>query len=167
MKQLSSHYEPKLSVSDMICKGIPDAEILAIWLDRLGHPEYLAAFLTQGYDLSTVARITPEDLIALGITQPTHRKLLISEIHRWHITDAWPTVVSSGELRFSRTSLFLDTQFVVHFALFNEFAEVQNLTWEDFEDIGIKKLGHLKRLGLAIKKMKVSFKKLYHDDMKC
>lgn len=33
--------------------------------------------------------------------------------------------------------------------------EIQNFTWEDFEDIGIKKLGHLKRLGLAIKKIKV------------
>ncbi len=34
--------------------------------------------------------------------------------------------------------------------------EVLKLTWEDLEDIGIKRLGHLKRLGLAIKKMKVS-----------
>lgn len=33
--------------------------------------------------------------------------------------------------------------------------EVMKLSWEDFEDIGVKRLGHLKRLGLAIKKLKV------------
>ncbi|MCP9265918.1 Ankyrin repeat-containing protein [Dirofilaria immitis] len=33
-------------------------------------------------------------------------------------------------------------------------SEIQNFRWEDFEDIGIEKLGHLKRLGLAIKEMK-------------
>lgn len=32
--------------------------------------------------------------------------------------------------------------------------EVMKLSWEDFEDIGVKRLGHLKRLGLAIKKLK-------------
>lgn len=38
---------------------------------------------------------------------------------------------------------------------YNSLNEVQKLTWEDFLEIGIKKLGHLKRLELAIKKMKV------------
>lgn len=44
-------------------------------------------------------------------------------------------------------------------------SEVQKLTWEDFEDIGIKKLGHLKRLGLAIKKMKVCVSFLWPPKM--
>lgn len=35
--------------------------------------------------------------------------------------------------------------------------QVTQLTWEDLEDVGVKKLGHLKKLGLAIKKLKVSY----------
>uniref|UniRef100_A0A8L7T042 Bm2800, isoform c n=1 Tax=Brugia malayi TaxID=6279 RepID=A0A8L7T042_BRUMA len=145
----------RLSLSDIMIERMSEAEILALWLGDLGYPEYLTAFLTQGYDLSTIARITPEDLTALGITHPTHRRFLISEIHRWHITDTWPTLVPSGELRDWLPLIGLPE----YVALFEDqgycrIGEVKNFTWEDFEDIGIKKLGHLKRLGLAIKKMK-------------
>ncbi|VDN83751.1 unnamed protein product [Brugia pahangi] len=145
----------RLSLSDIMIERMSEAEILALWLGGLGYPEYLTAFLTQGYDLSTIARVTPEDLTALGITHPTHRRFLISEIHRWHITDTWPTLVPSGELRDWLPLIGLPE----YVALFEDqgycrIDEVKNFTWEDFEDIGIKKLGHLKRLGLAIKKMK-------------
>ncbi|KAK6110631.1 SAM domain (Sterile alpha motif) family protein [Brugia pahangi] len=146
----------RLSLSDIMIERMSEAEILALWLGGLGYPEYLTAFLTQGYDLSTIARVTPEDLTALGITHPTHRRFLISEIHRWHITDTWPTLVPSGELRDWLPLIGLPE----YVALFEDqgycrIDEVKNFTWEDFEDIGIKKLGHLKRLGLAIKKMKI------------
>ncbi|VBB33102.1 unnamed protein product [Acanthocheilonema viteae] len=146
-----------LSFSDMILKGMPEAEILAMWLNSLGYPEYLTAFLTHGYDLSTLARITPEDLTALGITHPIHRKFIISEIHRWRISDSWPTLVSSGKLRDWLPLIGLPE----YVPLFEDqgycrIDEIQNFMWEDFEDIGIKKLGHLKRLGLAIKKIKAT-----------
>uniref|UniRef100_A0A8R1TUE3 SAM domain-containing protein n=1 Tax=Onchocerca volvulus TaxID=6282 RepID=A0A8R1TUE3_ONCVO len=148
----------RLSFSDMMLKGVEESEILALWLGSLGYPEYLTSFLAQGYDLPTIARITPEDLTALGITHPNHRKLLISEIHRWRITDTWPTLVPSGKLRDWLPLIGLPE----YVALFEDqgyctVAEIQNFTWEDFEDIGIKKLGHLKRLGLAIKKMKAIY----------
>lgn len=32
--------------------------------------------------------------------------------------------------------------------------QIMQLTWEDFEDIGVKKLGHLKKLVCALKKLK-------------
>ncbi|CAG9540489.1 unnamed protein product [Cercopithifilaria johnstoni] len=145
----------RLSFSDIILKGMPEAEILALWLGNLGYPEYLTAFLTQGYDLSTIARITPEDLTALGITHPIHRKCLISEIHRWRIRDSWPTLVPSGELRDWLPLIGLP-EYITLFENqgYCRINEIQNFMWEDFEDIGIKKLGHLKRLGLAIKKIK-------------
>uniref|UniRef100_A0A1I7VFS2 Caskin-1 n=1 Tax=Loa loa TaxID=7209 RepID=A0A1I7VFS2_LOALO len=145
----------RLSFSDMMLKGMSEAEILAQWLGSLGYPEYLRAFLTQGYDLSTIARITSEDLTALGITHPIHRKLLISEIHTWRITDTWPTLIPSGELREWLPLIGLP-EYVTLFEKqgYCRIGEIQNFTWEDFEDIGIKKLGHLKRLGLAIKKIK-------------
>ncbi|VDK48847.1 unnamed protein product [Anisakis simplex] len=154
-----------LSVPDMVRKQIPcllidvgwclqEAEILALWLDRLGRSEYLSVFLTQGYDLATIARITPEDLIALGITQPAHRKQLIAEIHTWNITDSWPFALPSGDLG-EWLALIGLPEYLELFESQGYYSmdEVQKLNWEDFEDIGIKKLGHLKRLGLAIKKM--------------
>uniref|UniRef100_A0A915PIH7 SAM domain-containing protein n=1 Tax=Setaria digitata TaxID=48799 RepID=A0A915PIH7_9BILA len=147
----------RLSLSDMLLKGMPEAEVLALWLDSLGYPEYLTPFLIQGYDLSTIARITPEDLTALGITHPAHRKLLISEIHRWHITDRWPSLVPSGELREWLLLIGLP-EYVTLFETqgYSIIEEIKNFTWEDFEDMGIKKLGHLKRLGLAIRKLKAA-----------
>jgi hypothetical protein len=41
---------------------LQEAEILALWLQELRMNEYLSLFLTQGYDLASIARITPEDL---------------------------------------------------------------------------------------------------------
>ncbi|EPB76715.1 hypothetical protein ANCCEY_04151 [Ancylostoma ceylanicum] len=139
----------------MVAKGVPEAEILAIWLDKIGMTEYLALFLTQGYDLSSIARITPEDLLSLGITNPVHRKRLITEIHSWQITDSWPSVPPQGGLSEWLTLLALPEYISVFDSQgYDSVQEVMKLSWEDFEDIGIKRLGHLKRLGLAIKKLK-------------
>lgn len=33
--------------------------------------------------------------------------------------------------------------------------DMEELNWEDFEEMGVKKLGHMKRLNLALKKLKV------------
>lgn len=33
--------------------------------------------------------------------------------------------------------------------------ELERIAWEDLEDIGVKKLGHMKRICLALKKLKV------------
>ncbi|VDN59060.1 unnamed protein product [Dracunculus medinensis] len=133
-----------------------EAEILALWLDKLGMSEYLSLFFTQGYDLSTIARITPEDLLALGITQPKHRKILIAEIHEWHIADPWPLSVPSNDLKEWLSLIGLPEYYAVLTSQgYYSVSEVEGLTWDDLEDIGIKKLGHLKRFGLAIKKLKV------------
>ncbi|PIO70344.1 hypothetical protein TELCIR_07808 [Teladorsagia circumcincta] len=139
----------------MVAKGVPEAEILAIWLDKIGMAEYLALFLTQGYDLSSIARITPEDLLSLGITNPAHRKRLMNEIHSWQITDSWPSVPPQGGLSEWLTLLALPEYISVFDSQgYDSVQEVMKLSWEDFEDIGVKRLGHLKRLGLAIKKLK-------------
>lgn len=67
-----------------------DQEVLAAWLHGLHYEEYLSLFVNAGYDLATVARMTPEDLTAIGITKPGHRKRLTLEIHRLNIPDQWP-----------------------------------------------------------------------------
>ena len=71
-------------------------EVLADWLNYLGFPNYLQLFVSQGYDLASIARVTPQDLIALGITQPNHRRKLIQDIHEWNITDGYPSYVPSS-----------------------------------------------------------------------
>ncbi|VDL70961.1 unnamed protein product [Nippostrongylus brasiliensis] len=153
----SSSSDTPVNVTQMVAKGVPEAEILALWLDKIGMTEYLALFLTQGYDLSSIARITPEDLLSLGITNPAHRKRLINEIHSWQITDSWPSVPPQGGLSEWLTLLALPEYINVFDSQgYDSVQEVMKLSWEDFEDIGVKRLGHLKRLGLAIKKLKVS-----------
>jgi hypothetical protein len=88
-----------INIYELMCKGVADAEVLATWLHELHYDEYLSLFLAQGYDLLTIARMTPEDLTAIGITKPGHRKRLTMEIHRWQIADQWPTVCPPGGLR--------------------------------------------------------------------
>ncbi|TMS37017.1 hypothetical protein L596_004047 [Steinernema carpocapsae] len=145
------------TVSDMLGRGVPEAEILALWLDKMKFSQYLTVFLTQGYDLASIARVTPEDLINLGITDPSHRKLLIADIHTWKIGDYWPSAVSPTD---SIREWFTVIGLSEYITLFESqgcltMRDVENLVWEDFEDIGVKKLGHMKRLTLAIKKLKV------------
>uniref|UniRef100_A0A0N5ADC0 Caskin-1 n=1 Tax=Syphacia muris TaxID=451379 RepID=A0A0N5ADC0_9BILA len=144
-----------VAVPQMVSQGIPETKILAIWLRSIGHPEFLSLFVSQGYDLSTIARMTPEDLTAIGITDPTHRQLLHAEVRSWGLGDSWPSIVPSGSvtewLQLIGLSEYAD---MFESQGYTSLIEIQKLNWEDFADIGIKKLGHLKRLELAIKKMK-------------
>ncbi|GMT35224.1 hypothetical protein PFISCL1PPCAC_26521, partial [Pristionchus fissidentatus] len=144
-----------LDVTSMVQKGINEGEILALWFERLGHTEYLSLFLTQGYDLASIARITPEDLIALGIKNPQHRMKLMAEIHSWNLTDSWPDSVPHGGLR-EWLSLMGMPEYADVFESqgYTTVDKIRKLCWEDFEDIGVKRLGHLKRLQLALKKLK-------------
>lgn len=64
-----------------------------IFVQSLFGFSYLTLFITQGYDVPSVARLTSEDLIALGITDPTDRKMLHINIQDWGIGDNWPTNV--------------------------------------------------------------------------
>ena len=43
-----------INVTQLVAKGVPEAEILANWLDSIHMIEYLSLFLTQGYDLSSI-----------------------------------------------------------------------------------------------------------------
>ena len=52
--------------------------------------EYFHLFRAAGYDMPTISRMTPEDLTAIGIKKPHHRKRLKSEIGRLNIGDGLP-----------------------------------------------------------------------------
>lgn len=79
--------------------------------------------------------------------------------------------MESGKHIFSLIAIFRDFLMVLGLPQYMEMFEAQGcktiqdmeeLNWEDFEEMGVKKLGHMKRLSLALKKLKVGFIRLYH-----
>ncbi|KAK7929586.1 hypothetical protein WMY93_005981 [Mugilogobius chulae] len=60
------------------------------WLGDFQLQFYTTHFLTAGYDVETIGCMTPEDLTAIGVMKPGHRKKLISEISRIASTDWLP-----------------------------------------------------------------------------
>jgi len=55
--------------------------------------EYIDKFVLSGYDMPTISRMTPEDLNAIGVTKPAHRKKLKHEITRLNICDGLPDYI--------------------------------------------------------------------------
>ncbi|KAK3862714.1 hypothetical protein Pcinc_031449 [Petrolisthes cinctipes] len=145
---------PHVNVPELLNNGVRDSEVLRVWLTDLRFEEYYDKFITAGYDMPTISRMTPEDLNAIGITKPAHRKKLKAEITRLNISDGLPDFIP-GRL-----------EDWLHLLRLDEYAEslrrqqvtaveqMTQLTWEDLEDIGITKLGHQKKVMLAIKRVK-------------
>ena len=124
------------------------------WLSWLGYEVYTPLFLSAGYDLATVSRLTPEDLTAVGIQLPADRQRIITAIASLEVSDGLPQHVPTSLAEWLRlirlesytSSLVSQGYTTVHSLL--------TVSVEDLEDIGFYKLGHQKRLMLAIKKVK-------------
>ncbi|MDK3206239.1 SAM domain-containing protein, partial [Escherichia coli] len=71
----------------LLNQGVPDKDIMYSWLVDLHLEEYLPLFLNAGYDMRTVSKMTPEDLTAIGVKKPNHRKKLKAEIGLLNISD--------------------------------------------------------------------------------
>lgn len=80
-------------VSSMISSGLPEPEILNAWLTGVHFECYYQNFIQAGYDMQTIVKMTPEDLNAIGITKPNHRKRLKSEISQLIIPDGLPDYI--------------------------------------------------------------------------
>uniref|UniRef100_A0A672Q425 Caskin-2-like n=1 Tax=Sinocyclocheilus grahami TaxID=75366 RepID=A0A672Q425_SINGR len=94
-----------------------DAEAIYQWLCEFQLEQYTSNFLTAGYDVPTISRMTPEYVcILLAIGLPQYQKKL----------------AENG---------------------YDSINIVQDITWEDLQEIGITKLGHQKKLMLAVKKL--------------
>lgn len=131
-----------------------DHDIISEWLMEIHFHEYTYLFLEAGYDLPTIARMTPEDLTAIGIKQPTHRERLKRHIDALKLPDALPNYVPGSIeewLRLLRLEEYVQPLLAQGYVTVND---VTQLTWEDLEDIGIVKLGHQKKILLAIKRVK-------------
>lgn len=160
--QIMSNQEPPtqqqtniLNVAEMLLHGVADSEILTTWLQSIACQDFAANFLNAGYDMPTISRITPQDLTAIGITDPAKRLKILGEIKKLNLQDGIPAF-KPANLNHWLSLLRLDS---CYFDLLcdqqiDTIEKMCQLTWEDFEELGITKLGHQKRLILAIERMK-------------
>ncbi|XP_072379129.1 uncharacterized protein ckn isoform X5 [Diabrotica undecimpunctata] len=152
-------------IERMIHQGIPDQEIIHSWLVDLQFEEYFPLFISSGYDLPTIGRMTPEDLTAIGIKKPNHRKRLKAEIAQLNLPDNLPEFIP-GSLEEWLNLLRLDEYLPALLEQnYQTVDDVTQLTWEDLEEFGIVKLGHQKKIMLAIKRIKdIKSGKRIHTD---
>nr|XP_005174598.3 caskin-2-like isoform X1 [Danio rerio] len=130
-----------------------DAEAIYQWLSEFQLEQYTVNFLNAGYDVPTISRMTPEDLTAIGVTKPGHRKKISLEIGNLSIPDWLPEYIPQ-DLGEWLSAIGLPQY---HKKLsengYDSINIVRDLTWEDLQEIGITKLGHQKKLMLAVKKL--------------
>ncbi|XP_041812651.1 caskin-2-like isoform X4 [Chelmon rostratus] len=130
-----------------------DAEAIYQWLSEFQLEQYTGNFISAGYDVPTISRMTPEDLTAIGVTKPGHRKKISLEINNLNIPEWLPEYIPS-DLGEWLSAIGLPQY---HKKLsengYDSISIVKDLTWEDLQEIGITKLGHQKKLMLAVKKL--------------
>ncbi|XP_032442361.1 caskin-2 isoform X2 [Xiphophorus hellerii] len=130
-----------------------DADAIFQWLSDFQLQQYTGNFLSAGYDVPTISRMTPEDLTAIGVTKPGHRKKISMEINNLNIPEWLPEYIPS-DLGEWLSAIGLPQY---HKKLsengYDSISIVKDLTWEDLQEIGITKLGHQKKLMLAVKKL--------------
>lgn len=138
----------------MILQGRPDMEIIQAWLCELQLEEYGRVLLEAGYDLATATRMTPEDLTAVGVRKPNHRKRLKAELANLNVPDNLPDYIPGSLeewLRLLRLEEYLPALIAQGYRTVHHATQ---LAWEDLEDMGIVRLGHQKKILLAIKRVK-------------
>ncbi|NXU59806.1 CSKI2 protein, partial [Turnix velox] len=131
-----------------------DAEAIYNWLREFQLESYTANFLSAGYDVPTISRMTPEDLTAIGVTKPGHRKKISSEIGQLSIAEWLPNYIPADLMDWlSAIGLPQYHKKLVNNG-YDSITIVTELTWEDLQEIGINKLGHQKKIMLAVKKLR-------------
>ena len=97
---------------------------------------------------------TPEDLTAIGIKKPHHRKKLKTEIEKLKLPDWLPRQVPESVeemMHLLRLNQYISPLLSQGYS---SVKDVQSISIEDLEDIGFYQLGHQKRLLLGIKRVK-------------
>lgn len=87
-----------------------DHDMIANWLMMLNSDDFLpysGNFSSAGYDLGTIARMTPEDLTAIGITNPHHREVIKAHIDELQVNDSLPHYVPVRTCYFQEELVFL------------------------------------------------------------
>ncbi|XP_049576819.1 caskin-1 isoform X3 [Syngnathus scovelli] len=129
-------------------------QAVVAWLGEFQLQFYTTHFLTAGYDLDTVSRMTPEDMTAIGVMKPGHRKKLMSEISKLPSGD-WLPEHKPGNLAdfLSHLSLSQYYQVLVQNG-YENIDFISDISLEDLQEIGISKLGHQKKLMLGVRRLK-------------
>ncbi|KAM6403637.1 caskin-2 isoform 2-T2 [Rhynochetos jubatus] len=131
-----------------------DAEAIYNWLSEFQLESYTGNFLNAGYDVPTISRMTPEDLTAIGVTKPGHRKKISTEIGQLSIAEWLPNYIPADLMDWlSAIGLPQYHKKLVNNG-YDSITIVTDLTWEDLQEIGINKLGHQKKIMLAVKKLR-------------
>ncbi|GAB1300669.1 Caskin-1 [Apodemus speciosus] len=129
------------------------AEAVSQWLATFQLQLYAPNFTSAGYDLPTISRMTPEDLTAIGVTKPGHRKKITAEISGLNTPD-WLPEHKPANLAVWLSMIGLAQYYKV--LVDNGYENIDfitDITWEDLQEIGITKLGHQKKLMLAVRKL--------------
>ncbi|KAK9540635.1 hypothetical protein VZT92_003075 [Zoarces viviparus] len=129
-------------------------QAVVAWLGEFQLQFYTTHFLTAGYDLDTISRMTPEDLTGIGVMKPGHRKKLTSEISKLPSTDWLPDhkPANLGDW-LSHLGLSQYYQVLVQNG-YENIDFISDISLEDLQEIGITKLGHQKKLMLGVKRLK-------------
>lgn len=148
-----------MNVKGMLLHGLPSEEVLRNWLSSIKCDEQIENFIYHGYDIHLVTRMTPQDLAAIGCKSPVLRKKLLSEIKKLNLEYDIPELDKTMTLDKWLESLKLNQYYNTFLAEgFDSVEKACQLTWEDLEEIGVTKLGHQKRLLMAIDKIRKSAK---------
>ncbi|XP_051940722.1 caskin-2-like isoform X2 [Hippocampus zosterae] len=129
-------------------------QAVVAWLGEFQLQFYTTHFLTAGYDLDTVSRMTPEDMTAIGVMKPGHRKKFMSEISKLPSADWLPERKPANLADFlSHLGLSQYYQVLVQNG-YENIDFISDISLEDLQEIGISKLGHQKKLMLGVKRLK-------------
>ncbi|XP_012933564.1 caskin-2 isoform X1 [Heterocephalus glaber] len=130
-----------------------DAQAIHNWLSEFQLEGYTAHFLQAGYDVPTISRMTPEDLTAIGVTKPGHRKKIASEISQLSIAEWLPSYIPTDLLEWLCALGLPQYHKQLVSSGYDSMGLVADLTWEELQEIGVNKLGHQKKLMLGVKRL--------------
>ncbi|KAK9530806.1 hypothetical protein VZT92_012287 [Zoarces viviparus] len=130
-----------------------DSEAIYQWLYEFQLQQYTSNFINSGYDVPTISRMTPEDLTAIGVTKPGHRKKISMEIGKLSIPEWLPDYIPSDLGEWLSVIGLPQYQKRLCDNGYDSITIVKDITWEDLQEIGITKLGHQKKLMLAVKRL--------------
>ena len=104
--------------------------------------------------MPTITKMTPEDLTAIGIKKPNHRKKIKAEIVKLTFPDGLPNYIPPTLDEFLHLVRLTEYRGLLANQGYVTIDDLVQISIEDLEDIGIYRLGHQKRLLLAIKRAK-------------
>ncbi|XP_023366839.1 caskin-2 [Otolemur garnettii] len=130
-----------------------DAQAIHNWLSEFQLEGYTTHFLQAGYDVPTISRMTPEDLTAIGVTKPGHRKKIASEIAQLSIAEWLPSYIPADLLEWLCALGLPQYHKQLVSSGYDSMELVADLTWEELQEIGVNKLGHQKKLMLGVKRL--------------